>query len=540
MTAGAAPVELRDSAHHLPAGAKALRATKPGKWIRLTLAIRPKDALPDLSGLDTVRPGARAYLNRAQLASHYGSDPDALTRISAFAKAYNLTVTRDERASARLGLGGTAADLCAAFNVKLFDYTHPELGMFHARTGPISIPAALAGDILGVFGFNNHRVLRRKSGTAALAADPSTPGRAWFLPGELAQIYNFPSANAQAQCIGLLEFGGGVETADVAAYFGKVGVPAPGINVIAIDGVATDPTADPDSTAEVMLDIDIAGALGAGAKLAVYFSTFDEKGLVDGLSAVLNDAVNDPSVISISWGCAENAIYNNSGVPWSNAAITACDQSFLALAHLGITVCVASGDDGAAALATDGRAHVNYPAASPYVLAVGGTTLHAATTAAGSLQTTEIVWNDGPGACTGGGVSEVELVPAWQQGIVPPSVNPGHFAGRAVPDVAANADPATGYYVRAGGTFSVTGGTSAAAPLWAALIARCNALNGKRAGNFNALLYSHVGPSKLLQDIVAGNNDAYNQLDGQYAAGPGWDACTGWGTPDGTALQKAL
>ena len=103
-----------------------------------------------------------------------------------------------------------------------------------------------------------------------------------------------------------MEFGGGVETSDVATYFSKIGSAAPSVEVVAVDGVSSDPTSDPDSTGEVMLDVDVAGALGAGAKLAVYFSTFDEKGLVDCLSKVINDFVNDPSVVSISWGWDEN------------------------------------------------------------------------------------------------------------------------------------------------------------------------------------------------------------------------------------------
>jgi kumamolisin len=86
----------------------------------------------------------------------------------------------------------------------------------------------------------------------------------------------------------------------------------------------------------------------------------------------------------------------------------------------------------------------------------------------------------------------------------------------------------------------VVGGTSASAPLWASLITRINALNGARTGNFNALLYGTIGPAAVLRDITAGNNDTDGLLDGAFAAGPGWDACTGWGSPDGAALIAAL
>ena len=288
-----------------------------------------------------------------------------------------------------------------------------------------------------------------------------------------------------------------------------------------------------------MLDVDVAGALAGGAKVAVYFSTFDEKGLVDILSAVINNSANDPGVLSVSWGWDENQPFNN-GVLWSAAAIDHVNQSLLAVAQLGITVCVSTGDDGAEAQVQDGHAHVNFPATSPYVLAVGGTTLHARKGANGQTAVTEVVWNDGPGSGTGGGVSDLTPAPGWQEGKTPHSLNPGNFAGRAIPDVAANADPATGYLVMNGGKFGIVGGTSAAAPLWASLITRTNALTGARAGNFNALLYGAIGPAGVLRDITSGNNDTDGLLDGQFQAGPGWDACTGWGVPDEVKLLAAL
>ena len=244
-------------------------------------------------------------------------------------------------------------------------------------------------------------------------------------------------------------------------------------------------------------------------------------------------------MLSVSWGWDENQPFNN-GVLWSAAAIDHVNQSLLAVAQLGITVCVSTGDDGAEAQVQDGHAHVNFPATSPYVLAVGGTTLHARKGANGQMAVTEMVWNDGPGSGTGGGVSDLTPAPGWQEGKTPRSLNPGNFAGRAIPDVAANADPATGYLVMNGGKLGIVGGTSAAAPLWASLITRTNALTGARAGNFNALLYGAIGPAGVLRDITSGNNDTDGLLDGQFQAGPGWDACTGWGVPDGVKLLAAL
>jgi kumamolisin len=262
--------------------------------------------------------------------------------------------------------------------------------------------------------------------------------------------------------------------------------------------------------------------------------------MIDAIAAAISDTANKPSVISISWGWDENQPFQNA-ILWSPDAIDHVNHSFLAAAQMGITICVSTGDGGAQAQVADGGAHVNFPASSPYVLAVGGTTLKTSKSAAGALTVTETVWNGGAqDGATGGGVSDYTPAPAWQAGVVPPSINPGHFAGRAIPDVAADADPATGYLTMSGGKLGVVGGTSASSPLWAALIARINAALGARSGNFNALLYSKWGPAGVLRDITVGDNDIDGTLHGQFRAGPGWDACTGWGVAGGMKLLAAM
>jgi kumamolisin len=204
------------------------------------------------------------------------------------------------------------------------------------------------------------------------------------------------------------------------------------------------------------------------------------------------------------------------------------DAAFADAATLGITVCVAAGDNGSSDGVTDGKAHVDFPASSPHVLACGGTSL----VLRGASVSSETVWNDGPQAgATGGGVSDAFALPAWQRNAgVPPSVNPGAHVGRGVPDVAGDADPQTGYVTLVDGQRGVIGGTSAVAPLWAGLTARINQASGVALGFFNAQLYAQAN---ALSDITVGNN-------GAYAAGPGWDACTGLGSPNGTKLAATL
>jgi kumamolisin len=538
--------QLPNSTHTLPAGSLLQRKTSPHQWIEVTLGLKRQKELPSLAAMEKQKPRDRKYMTRDQLETTYGPSTDTINKIKTYAKAHHLQVTRSEPGSARLRLAGTVADVSSAFGVSLFDYKQDKLGTFHAHTGPVTVPAELNGLVTGVFGFNNHRHLRRHPAVAdpvvVMTPRATTTAQAmprYFLAPELATLYKFPAGNGAGQCIALLEFGGGVEPDSVTAYFNKLGITAPNITTISVDNVTSDPSSDPDSTGEVMLDIDVAGALAPGANIAVYFSTFDEKGLIDAISAVVSDGTNDPSVVSISWGWDENQPFQNS-ILWTPSAIDHIGDSFLAAAHLGITVCASTGDDGSEAQIEDGRAHVNYPATDPSVLAVGGTTLHRSHGSTPGIAS-EVVWNDGPGSGTGGGISDYIPRPAWQVGnTIPPSINPGNFVGRGIPDVSANADPKTGYVTYAGGQFQVVGGTSAASPLWAALIALCNQQLDARMGNFNALLYSAIGPNQVLNDITKGNNDTDGLLDGEYPAGPGWDACSGWGTPNGQALLAAL
>jgi kumamolisin len=253
--------------------------TSPNQWIEVTLGVARKQELPSLASMENKKPRDRKYLTREQLEDQFGSSDDAVEKITAYAHAHNLEVTRSEPGSARMRLAGTVKDISDAFGVTLFDYHHDKLGDFHAHTGPVSIPTELQGAVTGVFGFNNHRHLRRhkaktqaSGGVLTMKQATSSTRQAWFEPPELATIYNFPKATGQGQCIGLLEFGGGVEAASVTAYFQKLGITAPNVLTIPVDNVSTDPTADPDSTGEVMLDIDVAGSLAPSAKIAVYFS----------------------------------------------------------------------------------------------------------------------------------------------------------------------------------------------------------------------------------------------------------------------------
>ena len=222
----------------------------------------------------------------------------------------------------------------------------------------------------------------------------------------------------------------------------------------------------------------------------------------------------------------------------------AMDGVFQDAAALGVTICCAAGDDGSSDLralkAENGVLHVDFPASSPFALACGGTRLDGTGTDTGTARL-ETVWNQGRGGgATGGGVSDVFALPAWQRACgVPPSGNPGRHVGRGVPDVAGNADPATGYLIQVDGQKMVIGGTSAVAPLYAGLIALCNEQLGRRLGYLNPLLYALPAAAAAFQDIRDGDNDISGR-HGSYRAREGWDACTGLGSVNGLKLLEVL
>ncbi len=327
---------------------------------------------------------------------------------------------------------------------------------------------------------------------------------------QVAGAYRFPASDGAGQSIAVIELGGGFGPADLQAYFSGLGLPRPEVTSIPVAGGSNTPDGPNGADGEVLLDIEVAGAVAPGAKIGVYFGPNTDAGFLSAINAAIHDVTLNPSVISISWGQAESG--------WSPAAMDAFDQAFASAAALGISVFCAAGDNGA----SDGGQGMNadFPASSPHVTACGGTRLTLDVT--GGIAS-EVVWNDGPSSATGGGYSARFPRPAYQAGVVPGAL-------RGLPDMSANADPQTGYKVIVDGQAMGVGGTSAVAPLLAGLVARLNALSGKRVGLLNAPAYAD--PSAF-RDVTVGGNGGYN-------AGAGWDAASGLGSPDGSKLVSPV
>jgi len=476
---------------------------------------------------------------------------------------HGLTVSSVHAASRRVKVSGTVAELSAAFGTTLRMVS--SAGVTHRyREGGLFVPASLDGVVTAVLGLDNRPQARAHFRTRAAAAATTTT-LPTYTPNQVAAAYGFPaSADGTGQTVALVELGGGFSTSDLSTYFQSLGLPVPSVTAQSVDGVTNAPGSAPGGAdVEVSLDVEVLGAVAPGARQQVYFAPNSDQGFVDSVSDAAH-ATPAPVAIAISWGQSEDS--------WTAQGRTALDDAIADACALGVTVCVAAGDSGSSDGASDGNPHVDFPASSPHALACGGTRL----VASGATITSEVVWNDGTsGGAGGGGVSDTFARPAWQASAgVPAKAGTGSgtkagtgagavtkaidtvetaikavenavkhnqatstaSGGRGVPDVAANADPLTGYQIMADGQMQVVGGTSAVAPLWAALIARLAQSSGKRFGLIQPALYAGLKPGAGVpgfRDIVSGNN-------GAYSAGPGWDACTGLGSPNGTALTARL
>ncbi|MDQ2811913.1 MAG: S53 family peptidase [Actinomycetota bacterium] len=490
----------------------------------LTLVVRRRATLPaDVIAGPTV-------LTSDELAEQYGADPADVDLVRQTLTGLGLEITVVDPASRRIKVAGTLGELSTAFGVTLQQVTSTGPGgqvvTHRYREGALYVPAALNGVVVAVLGLDTRPQFRAHFRTAADGSAAAAPGTS-YPPNQVADIYGFPAGTTGAgQRIAVIELGGGFSTSDLDTYFGGLGIAVPSISAVSVDGASNAPGSDPTGAdVEVALDINVIGAAAPGATQVVYFAPNNgDQGFVDAISEAAQ-ASPAPIAISISWGQSEDA--------WTAQGRTAMDAAIADAAALGITVCVAAGDNGSGDAVTDGQVHVDFPASSPHALGCGGTKL-LADSSTGTISS-EVVWNETASneGAGGGGVSDQFALPSWQATAGVPARAGG---GRGVPDVAGNADPTTGYQVYADGKAQVVGGTSAVAPLWAALISRLAEATGQRFGLIQTKLYAGLAPGA----DVAGFRDITDGNNGAYAAGPGWDACTGLGSPDGAGLLKRL
>jgi kumamolisin len=537
----------------LPGAAAAPAPLDSSQVITVTVLLRRRAEVPTelVEGPQTI--------TTTELGNRYGATPDDAQLVGEVLASYGLTVTETYLESRRLKVSGTIAAMQEAFGTTLTSVTspHPDGSgnvQHRYRTGSLSVPARLSGIVTAVLGLDDRPQARpqfrrapafRSRTTAAPEVmappesqpAPGTPTTAETVASpakggpltvpQVASFYQFPDGvDGTGQAVAIIELGGGYTASDLSTYFSGLGLSVPSVNPVGVDSGSNSPGQAADG--EVELDIEVVGGVAPGAVQYVYFANNTDQGFIDAISEAVH-ATPAPIAVSISWGQSEDQ--------WSAQTRTAMDEAFSDAATLGVTVTVAAGDNGSSDDPSEQtQVHCDFPASSPHALACGGTKLIGSTSS--FAITSEVVWNelaDNEGA-GGGGVSDVWPLPSFQANAgVPTSASGGH-TGRGVPDVAGNADPVTGYLVVVDGQQEPIGGTSAVAPLWAGLIARLAQATGKRFGLLQPMLYAGIAPGVAqtgFNDIVEGDN-------GAYKAGPGWDACTGLGSPDGAALLNLL
>ena len=476
--------------------------------LKITCVLRRSHPAPDPSP---------DHLTHQSLGDATGASAADIAALQHFAANYHLTIVSINPAARSVVLSGKLSHLENAFQTRL-ELRSLNDQIFRTRQGNLHLPLELHHIVLAVLGLDNRPVARTHHRILNHASQVS------YLPNQVAQAYNFPTNKGLNQTVALIELGGGYNNADLESYWKKLGVPPVAVTTIEVDGTGNSPAGDPSSAdGEVALDIEVVGAVAPSAAIAVYFAPNTDQGFLHAINTAIHDKVRKPSVISISWGGPETS--------WTPQAMNAFNAAFHDAALLGISVCVAAGDGGSNDGVGDGLNHVDFPASSPWVLSCGGTRLHAN----GAKIISETVWNDGAdGGATGGGISSHFSMPAYQKNSNVPVPPPGgNTTARGVPDVAGNADPVSGYLIIVDGQTMVIGGTSAVAPLWAGLIALLNEKLGKNVGWLHPHLYGAALQRKAFHDITSGGN-------GSFQAKPGWDACTGLGSPDALEILATL
>jgi kumamolisin len=489
----------------------------PPKQVHVTVILERKSG-PPVRGKGV----APKRIAHAKFAAKYGADPAAISVVERFAHYAGLTVVESSAAKRRVVLSGPTETLANAFGANLvcFRSTSSNGATYLGRTGSLTIPEELEGHVMAVLGLDTRPIAH-----AHIRRRPSQTPTTTYTPPQVAALYNFPSGTtASGQSVGIIELGGGYRTSDLQTYFNQLNITEPSVTAVSVDGGTNSPGSDADG--EVMLDIEVVGSVAPGVNIAVYFAPNTDQGFIDAVTDAVQDTSRKVSVVSISWGGPEDS--------WTQQSQTAMNAALQDAATLGVTVIAAAGDSGSSDGQSDGKLHVDFPASSPYALACGGTKLEGS----GSKISSETVWNEiaNQEGATGGGVSAVFAKPSYQSSAKVPAQPQTGFVGRGVPDVAGNADPSTGYQVLVDGKSEIVGGTSAVAPLWAGLIALINHHLGASVGFINPQLYPLDEAN--FNDITSGNNDDSGL--GHYSAGPGWDACTGLGSPNGSALQAVL
>ncbi len=582
--AGAAPatVPIAGSVPRLPVGAKATGDLAPSTTLSVDVTLQPR-APAALAAFvhDVSTPGDplyRHYLARGQFASTFGPTQATIRAVRSWLAAGGLHPGPTTSNGLAIPVTATAGQLDAALASHLVGVTMPSGRHTHMTTAAPRVPATLGGAVSAVIGLNDlarpHSMLARAPGarpaatspalaatstTAPRTASPQTSGPTpcsaasstatsylAYTANQLAGAYGFSGLYGKGWTgagitVGIYELEPYL-TSDVSSYLTCYGLTNPVTNVT-VDGGAGTGTGQ----GEAALDIEDVAGLAPGAAITVYTGPNNSTGPYDVYNTMISG--DTTQVITTSWGqCEADYGSASSAASYMGAEATLFAQA----AAQGQSMFAAAGDSGSEdcyyqGVNTDSSLAVDDPAAQPDVTGVGGTDLTSAT-----FPPAEKVWNRGSsGGSGGGGVSTVFTMPSWQQGpgvqnpytssaTCPVSSGTGTTGCREVPDVTASADPNHGYVIFYNKSWTVIGGTSAAAPLWAALAAVADQAVGATSGTGPWNRVVTAGQGCATNDITTGNNDMLGVNGGDFPATPNYDLASGWGSPVGGAIVAEL
>ncbi|MGH2875727.1 MAG: S53 family peptidase, partial [Solirubrobacteraceae bacterium] len=342
-----------------PAGHRRVGDADPGAEVEVTVYLR---ALAPTDWVDSEAqrpPSQRRRVARESWAAEHGAAPADVDALRQHVESCGLTVESVDLARRAVTVRGTLAAVAGAFGAQLegeFELG-PRARRYRARSGALTVPRSLDGIVVGVFGIDDRpqaqpRLRRPRAPEAATA----------FTPPQVAAAYAFPAGvNGAGETVGIVELGGGFAAADLETYFVGLGLAQPSVSAVGVDGGANDPGADQNADGEVMLDVEVIGAVASGARIVVYFAPNTDQGFIDALSTAVHDTARAPSVISVSLGQSEDA--------WTAQARDQMEQILTEAGGLGVTVTVAAGDGGSSDGVSDGAQHVDFPASAPHALA---------------------------------------------------------------------------------------------------------------------------------------------------------------------------
>ncbi|WP_235296165.1 S53 family peptidase [Portibacter marinus] len=503
------------------------------KTIDFTIFFKPESSslLKPLELIQDVEQKFNALISRRKYNKHHLPAADAFRILEDFLKPNKLQIKIKNAIERWAVVRGKIFDIEKALKIDIKS-TVLDGKQYYFYQNDIKLPAELGAIVESISGLNTLPVKAKKIFPKEIGIPGAMLAGKAVNPSTFEKLYNFPNQqDGTGQTIAIISLGGGYKKSVLEKYFKDMKISMPKITWRSVNGGKNEPGKNIQYDYEVYMDVQIAASLAPGARIVVYFARNKRAEIAKAIKKAIHDRKFRPSIVSMSWGSLEKEFSEDDKLT--------LDQVLREAASLNVTVITSSGDLGSSGVlgVTTQEKNIQLPASHPLVLAVGGSQVHIQ----GSVIVDEHSWEEKQQLMgqdvhfkSGGGFSTIWDLPVYQKSHMPPHLHHGHKRG--IPDVAANASTFPGILVYVGDSQQIAMGTSAATPLWAALIARINqALNEKGFRNMG-----FANPIFYHKDVKVAFNEIDDGGNGAYKAGSGWDPCTGLGSPNGTVLLAAV